>query len=428
MKYYLIAGEASGDLHASRLMQSLKQRDAAAEFRFIGGDLMAAVGGTMVRHYRELAYMGFVPVLLHLPTILGNMRRCKQDIADWRPDVVILVDYPGFNLSIARYVKSHTDIPVFYYIAPKIWAWKEYRIKNIKRDVDELFSILPFEVEFFEGKHGYPIHYVGNPTADEVGEYLLLRSEERGVRSEECGVRSEECGVRSEECGVRSENTDIKKSVSGQSPSSLHTPPSTKNSSTKNSSTKKIIALLAGSRRQEIKDNLPAMIEATRGLAADYRIVLAGAPSIPQEYYERFVADTDVEVVYNQTYPLLASATAALVTSGTATLETALFGVPQVVCYETPIPKVIAFLRRHLLKVRYISLVNLIADREVVRELVADTFSVENIRRELLAILPGQPAREEMMHGYDDVRRRLGDEKAPDNAARIMIEKMKNGL
>ena len=421
MKYYLIAGEASGDLHASRLMQSLKQRDAAAEFRFIGGDLMAAVGGTMVRHYRELAYMGFVPVLLHLPTILSNMRRCKRDIASWRPDVVILVDYPGFNLSIARYVKSHTDIPVFYYIAPKIWAWKEYRIKNIKRDVDELFSILPFEVEFFEGKHGYPIHYVGNPTADEVGEYLLLRSEERGVRSEECGVRSEECGV-------RSENTDIKKSVSGQSPSSLHTPPSTKNSSTKNSSTKKIIALLAGSRRQEIKDNLPAMIEATRGLAADYRIVLAGAPSIPQEYYERFVADTDVEVVYNQTYPLLASATAALVTSGTATLETALFGVPQVVCYETPIPKVIAFLRRHLLKVRYISLVNLIADREVVRELVADTFSVENIRRELLAILPGQPAREEMMHGYDDVRRRLGDEKAPDNAARIMIEKMKNGL
>lgn len=405
MKYYLIAGEASGDLHASRLMQSLKQRDAEAEFRFIGGDLMAAVGGTMVRHYRELAYMGFVPVLLHLPTILSNMRRCKQDIADWRPDVVILVDYPGFNLSIARYVKSHTDIPVYYYIAPKIWAWKEYRIKNIKRDVDELFSILPFEVEFFEGKHGYPIHYVGNPTADEVGEYLLSRSEERGVRSE---------------------NTDIKKSVSGQSPSSLHTPPSTKNSSTKNSSTKKIIALLAGSRRQEIKDNLPAMIEATRGLAGDYRIVLAGAPSIPQEYYERFVADTDVEVVYNRTYPLLASATAALVTSGTATLETALFGVPQVVCYETPIPKVIAFLRRHLLKVRYISLVNLIADREVVKELVADTFSVENIRRELLAILPGQPAREEMMRGYDDVRRRLGDEKAPDNAARIMIRKLLN--
>ena len=412
MKYYLIAGEASGDLHASRLMQSLKQRDAGAEFRFIGGDLMAAVGGTMVRHYRELAYMGFVPVLLHLPTILSNMRRCKQDIAGWHPDVVILVDYPGFNLSIARYVKSHTAIPVYYYIAPKIWAWKEYRIKNIKRDVDELFSILPFEVGFFEVKHGYPIHYVGNPTADEVGEFLASRgssrSEERGVRSEN-GLSS-----RSEERGVRSESTDIKKCVSGYSPSSLLPPPSTK----------KTIALLAGSRRQEIKDNLPAMIEATRELAADYRIVLAGAPSIPAGYYDRFIAGTDVEVVYDQTYPLLASATAALVTSGTATLETALFGVPQVVCYETPIPQVIAFLRRHLLKVRYISLVNLIADREVVRELVADTFWVENIRRELLRLLPGQPAREEMLRGYDEVRRRLGDEKAPDNAARIMISKL----
>ena len=213
---------------------------------------------------------------------------------------------------------------------------------------------------------------------------------------------------------MRSENTDIKKCVSGYSPSSLLPPPSTK----------KTIALLAGSRRQEIKDNLPAMIEATRELAADYRIVLAGAPSIPAGYYDRFIAGTDVEVVYDQTYPLLASATAALVTSGTATLETALFGVPQVVCYETPIPQVIAFLRRHLLKVRYISLVNLIADREVVRELVADTFSVENIRRELLRLLPGQPAREEMLRGYDEVRRRLGDEKAPDNAARIMISKL----
>ncbi|MDE5947693.1 MAG: lipid-A-disaccharide synthase [Prevotella sp.] len=393
MKYYLIAGEASGDLHASRLMQSLKQRDAGAEFRFIGGDLMAAVGGTMVRHYRELAYMGFVPVLLHLPTILSNMRRCKQDIASWHPDVVILVDYPGFNLSIARYVKSNTDIPVYYYISPKIWAWKEYRIKNIKRDVDELFSILPFEVEFFEGKHGYPIHYVGNPTADEVGEFLLARKEG---------------------CEAGNENTGIKKCASDPSFSSLHNPPSPQ----------KIIALLAGSRRQEIKDNLPAMIKVTREFAADYRVVLAGAPSIPAEYYDRFLAGTHVEVVYNQTYPLLASATAALVTSGTATLETALFGVPQVVCYKTPIPKVIAFLRRHLLKVRYISLVNLIADREVVRELVADTFSVENIRHELSRILPEQSARKEMLRGYDEVRRRLGDEKAPDNAARIMISKL----
>ena len=172
MKYYLIAGEASGDLHASRLMHALKEYDVEAEFRFIGGDLMAAEGGTMVRHYRELAYMGFVPVLLHLPAILGNMRRCKHDIVRWRPDAVILTDYPGVNLSIAKYVKARTDIPVYYYISPKIWAWKEYRIKNIKRDVDELFSILPFEVPFFEQKHGYPIHYVGNPTAEEVGGFL----------------------------------------------------------------------------------------------------------------------------------------------------------------------------------------------------------------------------------------------------------------
>lgn len=365
MRYYLIAGEASGDLHASRLMNALKRYDGTAEFRFIGGDLMAAEGGTMVRHYSELAYMGFVPVLLHLPTILSNMRRCKRDIEQWKPDVVILIDYPGFNLSIARHVKARTGIPVFYYISPKIWAWKEYRIKNIKRDVDELFSILPFEVPFFEQKHGYPIHYVGNPTADEVGEFLRANT-----------------------------------------PSEV--------------SSKPVIALLAGSRRQEIKDNLPAMIEAARDFMADYRVVLAGAPSVPADYYERFVAGTGVEIVYNSTYKLLAEATAALVTSGTATLETALFGVPQVVCYETPVPRLIAFLRKHLLKVRYISLVNLIADREVVTELVADTFSVDNIRRELRRILPGEQAREDMLQGYAEVRKRLGKEKAPDNAARIM--------
>ena len=178
MKYYLIVGEASGDLHASHLMRMLKERDGEAQFRFFGGDLMTAEGGTRVKHYRELAYMGFVPVLLHLRTILGNMKRCKQDILSWQPDVVILVDYPGFNLDIAKYVKSKGICPVYYYIAPKIWAWKEYRIKNIKRDVDELFSILPFEVDFFEGKHHYPIHYVGNPTAQEVREFL--RSYENG--------------------------------------------------------------------------------------------------------------------------------------------------------------------------------------------------------------------------------------------------------
>jgi len=373
MKYYLIVGEASGDLHASRLMQSLKEIDSEAEFRFFGGDLMTAVGGTRVRHYRELAYMGFIPVLLHLPTILGNMKMCKRDIWQWHPDCVILVDYPGFNLKIARYVKAETDIPVYYYISPKIWAWKEYRIKNIKRDVDELFSILPFEVDFFEKKHHYPIHYVGNPTADEVRAFQH---------------------------------------------SPLASPLSPLPS-------KKTIALLAGSRRQEIKDNLPAMLKAAKYFEKEYRFVLAGAPGIEPEYYERFIKGSSVEIVYGQTYALLARAHAALVTSGTATLETALFRVPQVVCYETPLPRLIGWARKKVLKVKYISLVNLIADREVVTELVADTFTVANIRRELQRILDG-PAREAMLQGYEEVSRRLGDRKAPDNTARIIYTLLLN--
>ena len=371
MKYYLIAGEASGDLHASHLMQALKQRDAEAQFRFFGGDLMTAVGGTRVRHYRELAYMGFIPVLLHLRTILKNMKMCKQDITQWQPDVVILVDYPGFNLKIAKYVKANALCPVYYYISPKIWAWKEYRIKNIKRDIDELFSILPFEVDFFEKKHHYPIHYVGNPTAQEVRDFL----------------------------------SDL-----SLQPSDIAKP---------------IIALLAGSRQQEIKDNLPAMMEATKHLASQYDIVLAGAPSITPDYYQHFIAGSHVRLVMNETYPLLAKATAALVTSGTATLETCMFRVPQVVCYETPLPRLTGFLKRHFIKVKYVSLVNLIANREVVRELVAETFSVANIRRELETILPGGAGREQMLSDYDQVHRILGDSHAPDEAARIMIETLK---
>ena len=368
MKYYLIAGEASGDLHASRLMQSLKETDNQAEFRFFGGDLMSAVGGTRVKHYRELAYMGFIPVLLHLPTILRNMKMCKEDIAMWQPDCVILVDYPGFNLNIAKFVKSRTKIPVYYYISPKIWAWKEYRIKNIRRDVDELFSILPFEVDFFEKKHHYPIHYVGNPTADEVRAFLS-------------------------------------------------TPPLAPPLQVEG---KPVIALLAGSRKQEIKDNLPAMIEAVKPFMSDYQVVLAGAPAIEADYYSQYIQGTGVEIVYNETYPLLAKAHAALVTSGTATLETALFGVPQVVCYETPLPWLIGRLRRLVLSVRYVSLVNLIADREVVTELIADTFSVANIRSELSKILAG-PVREQMLEGYAEVRRRLGDQKAPEQTARSIV-------
>ena len=377
MKYYLIAGEASGDLHASHLIHALKEHDQHADFRFFGGDLMAAEGGTRVKHYRELAYMGIIPVLLHLPTILRNMRMCKQDILQWQPDVVILVDYPGFNLKIAKFVKKETKIPVYYYIAPKIWAWKEYRIKNIKRDVDELFSILPFEVPFFEQKHQYPIHYVGNPTADEV----------RKFRS-----------------GYKETFSDFCKRYSLNS--------------------KPLIALLAGSRKQEIKDNLPAMIEATRDLSGDYQLVLAGAPSVECDYYERFIGDSPVKLIENDTYSLLMHAKAALVTSGTATLETALFDVPQVVCYETPVPRLIRFAFNHIIKVKYISLVNLIADREIVQELLADRFTVKNIRRELLAILPGGPSREQMLEDYRMVHEQLGTACAPDNAARLMIEKL----
>ena len=379
MKYYLIVGEASGDLHASHLMQSLKVQDPEADFRFFGGDLMTAVGGTRVKHFRELAYMGFIPVLLHLRTIFKNMDFCKKDILQWRPDVVILVDYPGFNLSIAKFVhnlNTYTPRPqVFYYISPKIWAWKEYRIKNIKRDVDELFSILPFEVPFFEQKHQYPIHYVGNPTADEVRQFRTKYKETVG---EFCKRYSLEL--------------------------------------------KPIIALLAGSRKQEIKDNLPAMIEATRDLTDNYQLVLAGAPSIERDYYEKFLADAPVKLIDNDTYSLLMHAQAALVTSGTATLETALFDVPQVVCYETPVPRLIRFAFNHIIKVKYISLVNLIADREIVQELLADRFTVENIRRELMAILPGGSKREQMLADYRLVHKQLGTACAPDNAARLMIE------
>lgn len=372
MKYYLIVGEASGDLHASRLMAALRQTDDNAEFRFFGGDLMAAVGGTRVRHYRELAYMGFIPVLLHLRTIFRNMAMCKRDIVEWQPDVLILVDYPGFNLDIAKYVHANTDIPVYYYISPKIWAWKEWRIKRIKRDVDEMFSILPFEVPFFEQKHHYPIHYVGNPTAEEVRQFQLSYAETGAAFRARHGLDA-----------------------------------------------RPMIALLAGSRRQEIKDNLPAMIEAAARYPA-FQPVLAGAPGIPREYYSQFIGGRGVALVDNDTYALLSHARAAVVTSGTATLETALFRVPQVVCYETPLPRFIAFMRRHVLKVRFISLVNLIDDSEVVRELVADTFSADNIAAELAHILPDGACREKMLDGYERIWQKLGDDSPSRSAAHII--------
>lgn len=378
MKYYLIAGEASGDLHASHLMAALREEDAQAEFRFFGGEKMRAVGGTLVCHYSELAYMGFVDVALHLRIILKGMKRCKQDILSWKPDVVILVDYPGFNLKIARFLHDNSDIPVFYYISPKIWAWKEHRIKDIRRNVTELFSILPFEVDFYEKKHHYPIHYVGNPTVDEVDAFLRENPDDaEGFR--------------------RSAGLDGRP----------------------------VIALLAGSRKQEIRDNLPRMIEAAATVGKDYQLVLAAAPGIEDDYYTKWLQGSDVIVLRNQTYHILRYATAALVTSGTATLEAALFRTPQVVCYFMKARYLASFIRKLILKIPYISLVNLIAGKEVVPELVAHQMTVGNVRRHLLSILPDGEAREQQLRGYELMAQLLGEPGAPKRAARQMVQMLR---
>lgn len=376
MKYYLIVGEASGDLHASNLMKALMAEDPEAEFRFFGGDLMTAVGGTCVKHYRELAYMGFIPVLLHLPTIFSNMDRCKHDIEAWKPDVLILVDYPGFNLKIAAYIKKYTQIPIYYYISPKIWAWKEYRIKNIRRDVDKLFSILPFEVDFFRGHH-YPVDYVGNPCVDAVDSFLRTDTETKEQFCQRLNLES----------------------------------------------SRPIIALLAGSRKQEIKDNLSRMMEASRSFP-QYQFVIAGAPGIAPEFYNHYLSD-GAKIVFGETYRLLRHSEAALVTSGTATLETALFRVPQVVCYYTAAGKLVSFLRRHILKVKYISLVNLVSGSEVVTELVADGMTVDNIRRELSVIIEGGSRRIQMLSGYDRMIQILGTPGASERAAKLMVKYLK---
>lgn len=375
MKYYLIAGEASGDLHAGNLMRQLAAIDKDADFRFIGGEKMQEAGGTLVRHYKDLAYMGFVPVLMHLRTIFSNMRQCKADIMQWKPDVVILIDYPGFNLNIAKYIHqqkvSNTLIgsqgnptQVFYYISPKIWAWKEYRIKAIRRDVDELFSILPFEVEWF-AERNMNIHYVGNPCVDAVAQYEAAK------------------------------------------PSAELSPH---------------IAIVAGSRKQEIKDNLGMMLKAAAEVS-NLRLVIAGAPNIELSYYQKYIPEgIDAEVRFGETYHIVKSAEAALVTSGTATLETAILRTPQVVCYYTPVGKIISFLRRHILKVPFISLVNLIAGREIVRELVADTMTIDNIKQELAAILPGGEKRKQMLLDYEMMNQRLGAAGASRRAAEKMID------
>ena len=375
MKYYLIVGEASGDLHASNLMRELKKQDENAEFRFFGGDLMKSVGGICVKHYKEMAYMGFIPVLLHLRTIFRNMDMCKMDIVSWNPDVVILVDYPGFNLKIASFVKEHTKIPVYYYISPKIWAWKEYRIKDIKKNIDYMLSILPFEIEFYK-KHNYEIEYVGNPCMDSVLDFKSKNNDGFDSFCKENGL-----------------------------------------------SEKPVIALLAGSRRQEIKDNLPMMIESMKEFSKDYQIVLAGAPGIDKEYYSNYI-DGDVKILFGKTYDILNFSKIALVTSGTATLETALFRVPQVVCYYTPMGKLLSFMKRHILKVKYVSLVNLIAGKEVVKELVADSMTIDNINKEAKSILYNVNYRENMLSEYDKIIDILGKESASGKAAKAIINKL----
>lgn len=377
MKYYLIAGEASGDLHASNLMKAILQEDPKAEFRFFGGDLMAKAGGTCVKHYRDMAYMGFIPVLLHLRTIFRNLSCCKQDILTWKPDVLILIDYPGFNLKVAKFIKQHSSIPVYYYISPKIWAWKEYRIKNIRRDIDKLLSILPFEVDFFK-KHHYPVNYVGNPCVDAVQTFRENYQESL----DEFQLRNK-----------------------------LDNRP--------------IIALLAGSRKQEIKDNLSRMTEASKDFP-QYQFVVAGAPGIDPEFYQQFIGK-DTKILFGQTYPLLTHATAALVTSGTATLETALFKVPQVVCYYTAAGELVSFLRRHILKVQYISLVNLISGNEAVTELVADGMTVTNLKAELKQILPDGNKRSKMLSDYEQLIQTLGTAGASQRAAEIIISSLSGG-
>ena len=371
MKYYLIAGEASGDLHASHLMAALRERDPEARFRFFGGDMMAGVGGELVRHYRDMAYMGFVQVVRHLPEILSLMRTCRADIRAWQPDVVILVDYPSFNLKVARFVKEELGLPVVYFISPKIWAWKEYRIKQIKRYVDLMLCILPFEREFY-ARHGFPITYVGNPTLDEVTHYL--KNSQRPLRPEG--------------------GTELPG--------------------------RPIVGIIAGSRKAEVKQNLPRMLEAMRRFP-QCEPVIAGAPGLTPEFYREVLGEAHVPIVFGQTFELMRHARAALVTSGTATLETALLDTPQVVCYHVGGGPLFYRIMSRVLKVRFVSLVNLIADREVVTELLGYRFTADAVVEELSKILTDGEARSRMMMGYAQVRERLGKPGAPQHAAEAIV-------
>ncbi|MBC5644890.1 lipid-A-disaccharide synthase [Parabacteroides sp. BX2] len=377
MKYFLIAGEASGDLHASNLMAALKEKDPEADFRFFGGDLMQAVGGTLVKHYKEMAFMGFIPVLLNLRTILNNMKTCQENIRKYQPDVVILIDYPGFNLKIAKFVKTVLHLPVYYYISPKIWAWKQYRIKDFRRYVDRMFCILPFETEFFR-KLDYSVDYVGNPSVDSVAQYKEKQANRPDTFMADEGLPD-----------------------------------------------KPILALLAGSRRQEIKDNLPTMLEVAAAYP-DYQPVIAGAPGLEPEYYKQYIGNHPAKIIFGKTYDLLQHSRAALVTSGTATLETSLFRVPQVVCYYVVAGPLASFIFRNFFHTKYISLVNLIAGREVVQELFGARFSYQQIHDELGKILHDTAYRQQMLDGYDEIIQMLGKPGASQRTAELIYLSLKH--
>lgn len=366
MKYYIIAGEASGDLHGSNLMKSLLKEDPNAEIRFWGGDLMQAVGGTLVKHYRELAFMGFVEVLFNLKTILGNIKICKDDISQFQPDVIIFIDYPGFNMRIAKWAKE-IGIKTHYYISPQIWAWKESRIKAIKRDVDKMYVILPFEKNFYEDKHHFPVEFVGHPLIDAIQNQKPI-----------------------EAATFRAEN---------------------------NLDEKPIIALLPGSRKQEITKMLSVMLSVVDDFP-DYQFVIAGAPSQDFAFYETFITNKNIKFISNKTYDLLKIAHAALVTSGTATLETALFKVPEVVCYKgNSISYQIA---KRIITLKYISLVNLIMDEEVVTELIQDRCNTKTIKKELNKILNPE-YRKNLLTKYDALEQKLGGAGASEKTAKLII-------
>jgi len=370
MKYYVVAGEASGDLHGSNLMKQLKIADQNAEFRFFGGDLMQAEGGILVKHYREMAFMGIVNVLLNIRTIKNNMRLCQADILSYQPDVLILIDYPGFNLRMAEFAHKH-NIRVFYYIAPKVWAWKEYRVKKIKAFVDELFTILPFETEFFR-KHGIEVHYVGNPLLDAVAAF-----------------RS-----KPDKSDFRIENK-------------LDDRP--------------VVAMLSGSRTQEIKNTLPVMVQATEGFT-EFQFVVAGVSTVEKQIYEDFLRGTDIKLILNQTYEILDCSYAALVASGTATLETALFKVPQAVLYRMEGGWLTDVVMRNLvLKVALVSLPNLILNKAAIQEFLQIDMTAKKVKNELNKLLFNLDYRNEILHDYNKLAEIMGTPGTSEKAARIMV-------